>query len=255
MPVSLLLTLYCTLILAASLAGGWLPIFLRLTHRRMEMALSFVAGVILGVGLLHLLPHGYRELGSIDETVRWVLFGFLAMFFVERFFSFHHHGPPDEAGHRDDRCAHHAPRSRSSRSDHAHAPAGSPPLPQRADPAASHHPVLAGGRFSLDRGGDRADAARSDRRGGPGGRRVLADRLRTRWPLGRREHVSGHRAAQAVRFADDPDPDVGQLRPPRGRRHLVNALYAAVVPLGVAAYCLAAAAAGRGRAERCWATP
>src|SRR5580658_10183494 len=104
MPIALL-TLYCTLILAASLAGGWLPIFLRLTHRRMEIALSFVAGVILGVGLLHLLPHGYHELGSIDEAIRWVLFGFLGMFFVERFFAFHHHGPPaelencDEPGH------------------------------------------------------------------------------------------------------------------------------------------------------------
>ena len=43
-----LLVLYCGLILLASLVGGWLPIFVRLTHRSMEIALSFVAGVILG---------------------------------------------------------------------------------------------------------------------------------------------------------------------------------------------------------------
>jgi zinc and cadmium transporter len=57
MPPWALLVVYCVLILFASLAGGWIPLIIRLTHRRMQIAVSLVAGVMLGVGLLHLLPH------------------------------------------------------------------------------------------------------------------------------------------------------------------------------------------------------
>jgi len=96
MPQGVLLTIYCVAILLASLAGGALPAILRLTHRRMQIALSFVAGVMLGIGLLHLIPHAYYELNSIDDTVAWALGGFLVMFFLERFFHFHHHEAPDE---------------------------------------------------------------------------------------------------------------------------------------------------------------
>ena len=96
-----LLTYYCLLISAASIAGGMIPVWINLTHRRMEIAVSFVAGVMLGVGLLHMLPHaieeavaGYpeSEVGLALHTVMlWVLMGMLVMFFVERFFCFHHH--------------------------------------------------------------------------------------------------------------------------------------------------------------------
>lgn len=105
------LAIYCLLILLASLLGGWIPIVIKLTHRRMEFAISFVAGVMLGVGVLHMLPHAIMarahaeevELGdaiALDhETVHhllsplllWVVGGFLAMFFIERFFRYHHH--------------------------------------------------------------------------------------------------------------------------------------------------------------------
>ena len=37
------LILYTLLIVAASLLGGFIPIFLKLTHRRMQFAISFVA--------------------------------------------------------------------------------------------------------------------------------------------------------------------------------------------------------------------
>jgi zinc and cadmium transporter len=94
----LLLTLYGALSVAASLVGGWIPLVLRLTHRRMQIAISFVSGVILGVGLLHLLPHGFEALGSIDRTAGWLMGGFLFMFFLERFFHFHHHDVPDDGG-------------------------------------------------------------------------------------------------------------------------------------------------------------
>jgi zinc and cadmium transporter len=78
-----------------------IPVWIHLTHRRMEIAVSFVAGVMLGVGLLHMLPHAIEEavagsLGSdvglaVHTVMLWVLLGMLAMFFVERFFCFHHH--------------------------------------------------------------------------------------------------------------------------------------------------------------------
>lgn len=94
-PASLLL-LYCSLIFFASLSGGMVPQLVTLNHRRLQISISFVAGVILGVGLLHLLPHAASTLGSIDTTSRWCLLGFLAMFFLERFFHFHHHDAPDD---------------------------------------------------------------------------------------------------------------------------------------------------------------
>lgn len=97
------LVLDCLLVVAASLAGGWLPLLIRLTHQRMQLAVSFVAGAMLGVGLLHLLPHSVAQLGSIDKAVTGTLVGFLAMFFVERFFAFHHHDVPPESH---DDCAH-----------------------------------------------------------------------------------------------------------------------------------------------------
>ena len=96
-----LLTYYCLLILGASIVGGMIPVWFRLTHRVMECAVSFVAGVMLGVGLLHMLPHAIEQSlaassGPAHETILavmlWVLAGLMTMFFVERFFCFHHHG-------------------------------------------------------------------------------------------------------------------------------------------------------------------
>jgi zinc and cadmium transporter len=98
-PISplILLCCYCGLILLASLAGGWIPMRIRLTHTRLQVATSFVAGMMLGVAVLHLLPHAWADFDSSDPTVRWLLGGFLVMFFIQRFFHFHHHDVPDEA--------------------------------------------------------------------------------------------------------------------------------------------------------------
>jgi zinc and cadmium transporter len=97
MTPTTLLVLYCVLILLASLAGGWLPLWVRLTHTRMQLATSFVAGLMLGVGMLHLLPHAFHETASIDLCAFWLLAGFLAMFLIQRFFHYHHHDVPAEA--------------------------------------------------------------------------------------------------------------------------------------------------------------
>jgi zinc and cadmium transporter len=95
-----LLVIYCALALLASLAGGWFLLLVRLTHTRLQLATSFVAGMMLGVAILHLIPHAYEDFRSIDPTVRCLLCGFLVMFFIQRFFHFHHHDVPDEAPER-----------------------------------------------------------------------------------------------------------------------------------------------------------
>jgi len=103
MPHVALLTYYCVLILLASIAGGMIPVWFHLTHRWMQFAVSFVAGLMLGVGLLHMLPHAIADAVLVDAatpgravttTVWWMLGGFLAMFFIERFFCYHHHDVP-----------------------------------------------------------------------------------------------------------------------------------------------------------------
>ena len=99
-----LLTYYCLMILAASIAGGMIPLWFRLTHRRMEAAISFVAGVMLGVGLLHMLPHAVSQVlaeadenqSALETLMLFVLLGLLAMFLIQRFFSFQHHNLEDD---------------------------------------------------------------------------------------------------------------------------------------------------------------
>src|SRR3974390_3090944 len=98
-----LLTIYCTLVWLASLLGGWLLLIIRPTHTRLQMAISFVAGLMLGIALLPFLPDANEQLHSLDRTATWVLGGFLIMFFLQRFFHFHHHdsaeGDPEDCDH------------------------------------------------------------------------------------------------------------------------------------------------------------
>ncbi len=127
MPPLALLTVFCLLIVLASLAGGWLPALVRLTHTRMQLMMSGVAGLMLGVGLLHLLPHAVAETGSIDRAVGWMLVGLLGMFFLIRAFHFHHHGPAatgeaDELAHDGHaHCDHARPAQSHAHAAHGHA--------------------------------------------------------------------------------------------------------------------------------------
>lgn len=101
------LILYCLVVLFASLAGGWLPALLHLNHARLQIAVSLVSGLMVGLALLHLLPHGAEELGSPGRASAWLLGGFLAMFFLQRFLPFHHHEVGDESDAHDH--SHHHP--------------------------------------------------------------------------------------------------------------------------------------------------
>ena len=118
MPNIALLANYCALILVASIIGGMIPVWFQLTHRWMQFAVSFVAGVMLGIAVLDMLPHaiadaitatasgaasGTTPAGANDVTMQAtartmaaLLAGMLAMFFIERFFSYHHHDAPGD---------------------------------------------------------------------------------------------------------------------------------------------------------------
>jgi zinc and cadmium transporter len=111
------LTIYCAMVWLASLAGGWLPLVVHLTHTRLQLAISLVSGLMLGIALLHFLPHAAEQLNSLDRTMGWVLAGFLAMFFLQRFFHFHHHDLPE--GDPED-CCHHEHKTEPEHAHHAH---------------------------------------------------------------------------------------------------------------------------------------
>ncbi|EMI19064.1 putative membrane protein, partial [Rhodopirellula maiorica SM1] len=55
-----LLAVYCILIIAGSVTGGWLPALMRMTHLRTQLLMSFVAGLMLGIAMLHMLPHAFH---------------------------------------------------------------------------------------------------------------------------------------------------------------------------------------------------
>jgi zinc and cadmium transporter len=97
-PSAAALGVYLLLIALAAIAGGSSVAFLSLGHRTMQVLLSFTGGVLLGVGMLHLLPHAALELdGDIDSTMGWALAGFVAMFLLERAFHGHAHHAGDSA--------------------------------------------------------------------------------------------------------------------------------------------------------------
>ena len=93
---SLLLGVYLLGIAAAAFFGGASVSTLTMGHRRLQVLLSFTGGVLLGVSLLHLVPHAYLEFGRrLDSTMSWMLGGFFLMFLLERAFHGHAHHTAD----------------------------------------------------------------------------------------------------------------------------------------------------------------
>jgi zinc and cadmium transporter len=90
--MSHLLPYFCGAIVVSSLLGGLLPLASRLTHTRLQFYLSFAAGAMLGTTFFHMLPEAV-EMGGTG-TLRWAAGGLLAVFFLERWFAFHHHEAP-----------------------------------------------------------------------------------------------------------------------------------------------------------------
>ncbi|NQX87682.1 MAG: ZIP family metal transporter [Halioglobus sp.] len=95
-----LLLLYCLAIAAFSLIGGLLPGWIRMTHTTMQVIMSLVSGLMLGVAFYHLLPHSAALLGGlqgVDNTVWWLMIGLITMLLLLRVFHFHEHDFSSEA--------------------------------------------------------------------------------------------------------------------------------------------------------------
>ena len=95
-PTGILLA-YCAAVIFASVIGGMIPQWLRLTHTRMQLLISLVGGVMLGIAIFHMIPHAAAQLGPerIDQLAWGLMLGLLSTFFLLRFFHFHQHGPAD----------------------------------------------------------------------------------------------------------------------------------------------------------------
>jgi zinc and cadmium transporter len=87
---------YCMGIVLVSVLGGTAPLAMALNHTRLQVYLSFSAGAMLGAAFFHMLPEAVRA-GSA-ATIPWAAVGLLALFFLERFFSFHRHESQDHSG-------------------------------------------------------------------------------------------------------------------------------------------------------------
>jgi zinc and cadmium transporter len=126
LPAPLLLTVYCLLIVAASLLGGWLPSLVALTHKRMQVLMSLVGGLMLGTALFHMLPHAIHEVGPTrpDFVPVWMMAGLMTMFFLLRTFHFHHHDASDGAAHGDAPHAHDHDHDHGQDHDGGHASHG-----------------------------------------------------------------------------------------------------------------------------------
>ncbi len=103
-----ILGVQCAFVVAASLLGGWAVIRLRLGHTALQSVISFVGGLMLGIGLFHLIPHALHAAhGEADFVMLWTMLGIVAIFFLLRVFHFHHHDPEraglhehgEDAGH------------------------------------------------------------------------------------------------------------------------------------------------------------
>lgn len=105
---------YCFLICVASVCGGFVTSLFTLSHTRLQLLISFVGGLMLGVGVLHQLPHAVAVLTdeppavALNWTAAWLMAGLLAMFLLLRMFHFHQHEPceNEESAFENRECSH-----------------------------------------------------------------------------------------------------------------------------------------------------
>ena len=200
-----LLAAQLALIAAAAFAGGSSVAFLALGHRPMQVLLSLTGGMLLGVGMLHLLPHAVHALdGRVEAAAGWATLGFFLMFLLERVFHGHAHHTADDGGHA---CGH--------GHDHDHEAAG-PAVPAGRWAWAGAFVGLA--LHGLADGAALAASVRADAAHGAGLAAGLATFLA----------ILFHKPFDSAIIATLM---IGAGASAGGRR-LVNAAYALVVPLG-----------------------
>ncbi|ELP30673.1 ZIP family metal transporter [Rhodopirellula baltica] len=117
-----LLAVYCVLIITASVSGGWLPSLVRMTHLRTQLLMSFVAGLMLGIAMLHLLPHSLHKISSASQAGGGVLVGIITMFILLRAFHTHVHGHGESHDHHHHAHEHDHDHSKDHKhpNDHSH---------------------------------------------------------------------------------------------------------------------------------------
>jgi zinc and cadmium transporter len=120
-----LLVGYGLAVICGSLIGGWLPRWIHITHTRLQLSISFVGGLMIGIAIFHMLPHALHGLGGdrINELCFAVILGMMVMFFLLRFFHFHQHVSDEDCEPYEHDCSHdhdHSHDHDCSSHDHDH---------------------------------------------------------------------------------------------------------------------------------------
>ena len=63
-----ILCAYSVILIIAILLGGQLPHWFTLTHKRMQLVMSFVSGLMLGIAIFHLLPHAIYAIDAANAA-------------------------------------------------------------------------------------------------------------------------------------------------------------------------------------------
>ncbi|HMC89656.1 MAG TPA: ZIP family metal transporter [Gemmataceae bacterium] len=102
------LAVYCVLILLFALFGGYIPFAGKVSHGKLQLCLSFSAGVMLGASFFHVMPEAIVNSGPYFGW--WMSLGVVGLFCIERFVAphshevngHHHHHHNDESHHHDE---------------------------------------------------------------------------------------------------------------------------------------------------------
>ena len=100
-----LLGIYCIGIFVMSVVGGSLSRLLELTHTRIQVVMASIAGLIVGVAILHLLPHSLAVLPgdhAVDRAALWLGLGLVVTLLMLYMFDFHEHDLSEERSHQHD---------------------------------------------------------------------------------------------------------------------------------------------------------
>ena len=239
------LVISLAVVCAASILGGAAAIRIRLGHRALQFALSAVAGVMLGVACFHMLPHAFMARGAsatashdgIEPVMIAAVLGFTVMFVLARFLDHHRHEPaeaadPSGAGRE---CSHgHGAHSHGHL--HGHGAGGA------AGPAAAAAPVAgADAPAVLGRGGWIGAFAGLGLHSALEGIAIAAA-----IELGAREGhgaLAGFATVLVVLLHKPFDAmTLSTMLAAAGasaaRRHVMNVVFAAIVPLGAVAFAL-----------------
>ena len=252
-PPTIALIISLAAVCVASVLGGAASIRIRLGHRALQFALSGVAGVMLGVACFHMLPHAFMARGAqavathdgIEPVMVAAVLGFVVMFVLARFLDHHRHEPveaidPASGGHS---CAHgshgHAQGAGDSHGHvHAHAHAhGASAGSGAAAPAMLGRGGWIGafaglGLHSALEGIAIAAAIELGAREGHGALAGFATVL----------VVLLHKPFDAMTLSTM----LAAAGASNARRHAMNVAFAAIVPLGAAAFALGVRGDGAG---------